>query len=210
MNSDGKYTRRRLNLEIPIVMLIAGLILVLMNFANKKLNELIISDTEVLFMDIDHDSTDQMHADFAERIADFRPDLYKMIEVYDGKLNEIVSINFAEDEYAKGNINDHPRLIELLTTNADGHASRDIDGSTEYIYFKWSYDDMGNPYLFIIYTYKPIVRHLWVFNVICYIVMLLICILLLRLSLKSHSEKIRLYNKLTSIDCDTYCQDTIR
>ena len=27
MNSDGKYTRRRLNLEIPIVILIAGLIL---------------------------------------------------------------------------------------------------------------------------------------------------------------------------------------
>lgn len=210
MNSNGKSVRKGINLEIPIVIVIAGLILALMNFANKKINELIVSDTEVLFMDIDHDSTDQMHADFAERIADFRPDLYKMIEVYDGKLNEIVSINFSEDEYAKGNINDHPSLIELLTTNADGHASRDVDGSTEYIYFKWSYDDNEQPYLFIIYTYKPIVRHLWVFNVICYVIILLMCILLLRLSLKSHSEKIKLYNRISSFDSDAGCQGTIR
>lgn len=203
--NERSSKKRKWNLEIPIVITIAGLMLVLINFSDKKLDELIVSDAEVLFMDIDHDPNDQMHADLAERVAEFRPDTYKMIEVYDKSLNEVVSIDFNESESdIKESIHDYPELVNLLMNNSDGHTSIDVDDSTEYIYFRWSYDDNGTPYLFIIYTYKPIVKYFWVFHLICYTILFMICTLLMRLSLKSHSDKIRYYNEISNIEDSRY------
>ncbi len=191
----------KVNLEIPIIIIIAGLMLVLIRFFDKKLDELIVSDAEVLFMDIDHDSTDQMHIDLAERISEFRPDTYKMIEVYDQQLNEIISIRFDENfDIEPNTITNYPDLVSLLMNNTDGHTSKNIGDSTEYIYFKWSYDKENIPYLFIIYTYKPIVKYIWVFHLICYIILFMVCALLLRISLKSHSEKIKYYSELSKLE----------
>lgn len=191
----------RVNLEIPIIIIIAGLMLVLIKFSDTKLDELIVSDAEVLFMNIDHDSTDQMHIDLAERMSEFRPNTYKMIEVYDSELNEIISIQFDENLIVESNtITNYPDLVSLLMNNTDGHTSKNIGDSTEYIYFKWSYDGDNVPYLFIIYTYKPIVKYLWVFHLICYIILFMICALLLRISLKSHSEKIKYYGELSKLE----------
>lgn len=204
MKQPSRSTRVT-SFEIPIVILIAILMIVLMNFANNKLSELIISDAEALFMSSDHNPDDQMHTDLAESMSEFRPDICKMIEIYNDELEMLIRVQFDDEideidgNYYDNDISQYKTLMNLITHNADGHTSIDIDDMTEYIYFKWSESDDGERFLFIIYTYKPIVRNLWVFHLICYTILVLICFLLLRLSLKSHSEKIRLYNEMTSI-----------
>lgn len=198
--------KRKLNMDILVVVIIAGLILILVNFMDSKLDELIVSDAEVLFTDINHDPSDEMHAELAEKIAEFRPDVYKMIELYDGELNEIMTVKFNETDGTEVNTNikDYPELTSLILNYPDGHTSRTIDDTVEYIYFKWSYDDENVPYLFIIYTYKPLVKYVWMLKLICYSILFLTCFLLMRLSLKSKSEKIKYYNSLDGMG-SPYC-----
>lgn len=194
----NKFRKRRVNLEIPIVVTIAILMVILINFSDNKLNELIVSDAEALFMSVDHDPNDAMHTELAEKMSEFRPDTYKMIEVFDTNLDLVIRVQFDENDQYE-NIWNYPELVELLTNNDDGHTSIEVDDEwSEYIYFKWSASEDGEMYLFIIYTYKPIVRNLWIFHAICYTILMMICGLLIRLSMRSYSDKLKYYNDITS------------
>lgn len=196
-----KRKRFKFNIEIPIVILIAGLILVLMRFADNKLNELIISDTEVLFMEENYDPNDLIHEEFANRIADFRPDVSKMIEMYTDDFELLVRVQFDDNEVGfEDSIKSYPELTELLATNSDGFTIMNIDDSIEYIYFKWSESVNGDRFLFIVYTNKPVVKDFWIFHALCYTILVLVGILLMKLSLSSHRTRIEYYQSLSEYE----------
>lgn len=195
---NSKIKNRRVNLEIPIVVTIAILMVILIKFSDDKLNELIVSDAEALFMSVDHNPNDTMHTELAEKISEFRPDTYKMIEVFDSNLDLIIRVQFDENDQYEDIVN-YPELRELLLNNEDGHTSIEVnDEWNEYVYFKWSASEEGEMYLFIIYTYKPIVRNFWVFHAICYAILMMICGLLIRLSMRSYSDKLKYYKEISA------------
>ena len=192
MNSKRKVN---FNIELILVIIIAISLIFLMNFANSKLNELITSDREALLME--HDPNNTVHEELANRILDFRPNACKMIEVYSSDFKPLFRVQFEEHSDYSESIQNHSELINLLKTNKDGHTSITIDDVEEDVYFRWEKMTSNDMCLVIIYMSRPVVENLWVFNAICYIILILVCILILRLHLRNHSEKIKYYSKLS-------------
>lgn len=191
--------RSRFNFEIPIVILIAGMLIILINVGNDKLDQINLADIELLFMDIGDDPTGEMHKDLAEHIQQFRPNVCRMIEVYDETFNMVIRLGFDEEatEESYNSILDHPKFINFLTNNERGHTSIEIDDHIEYVYFRWQETTDGDRLLFMIYTYKPIVRNLWLLDFIAYNILILVCVLFMIISLRRRNESIRRLNELS-------------
>ncbi len=196
-----KKTSSWFNVETIIVLMIAGCMIFLINFANTKLDEVISSDNEALL--IQHDPTSKIHQELAEEILNFRPDACKMIEVYTEDFEPMVRVQFKKDHVHDDDIKKYPDLIAILKSAIDGHTNVIIDDQEEDIYFRWTNNtSTGDPYLFIIYMSRPVVHNLWVFPFVCYLILILIGILLIRLHLKAGTEKIRNYHMIMNSRSD--------
>lgn len=186
-NSKGS----KLTVEIFIILLIALCMLFLIDFSNKKLDEVILSDREALLMS--HDPNNPVHEDLAKEIIDFRPDACKMIEVYSENFESLLKVHFKENHNHEENIKDYNRLIKLFKTNKEGHTNITIGDEEEDVYFRWTKTANDEMCLVVIYMSRPVVKNLWVFSFICYTILILIFILLLRLLLRQYQGRIRIY-----------------
>lgn len=200
--NPSRRRKNNLNIELILVFVIALLLLFLINFANNKLNEIITSDREALL--IEHDPNNPVHEELANEILDFRPDACKMIEVYSSDFQPLFRVQFEKQQDYGNTLLNHQDLVDLFETHKDGHTSIVINDIEEDIYFRWEETSSGEMCLIIIYMSRPVVTNLWVFNAVCYAILILVCILIIRLYLKNHAEKIRYYTKLS---CDV--QDSI-
>lgn len=198
MNSTRKKRNPGYKIEMGIIFIIAGCLLFLIFFADRKLEEIIISDREALL--IQHDPTDKLHEELADSIIDFRPDACKMIEVFSEDLQPIFRIQFRDDdEHTKEELEDYPELVRLLNNNEDGHTQVTIGDEEEDVYFRWTETVSGDKRLVIIYMSRPIVHNMWVFHLVCYTILILVFILFILLQLKGHRDKVEQY-KTISLD----------
>ncbi|MCM1215400.1 MAG: hypothetical protein NC548_12880 [Lachnospiraceae bacterium] len=182
-------------IETIIVLAIAGCMIFLINFANAKMEEITISNKEALLMN--HDPDDPIHTELAEEIVKFRPDACKLIEVYSEELEPMFSVQFYDNNDGHTDINDFPDLISLLRSNVEGHTEITIDGIDENVYFRWSETSKGEHYLVIVYMSQPIVSNLWVFPLVCYLILLMVFILLIRIRFIQHNERIKYYDNIS-------------
>lgn len=187
----------KFNIERAIVFSIALCMIFLINFANTKLNEIVISEREALLMK--HNPINPIHNELAQKIREFRPDVCKMIEVYSDEFNQLFSVQFKENSPTiNNNLSDYAELVELFETNEEGHTNIKIGDDEEDIYFQWTTTSEGKRYLIIIYMSKPIVENLWVFEFVCYLILILIFILIIRLHIIQQQDKIRYYQKISN------------
>lgn len=194
---NHKKKRFRLNIEVVIIFAIAACVIFLINFADSKLNEVILSDQEALL--IRHDPDNPVHEDLAKQIIEFRPDACKMVEVFTKDFDPMFRIQFKEDDILDDTrITDYPDLMEVFMNNKEGHTNLVIDDYEEDVYFQWTELSTGEVYLVIIYMSRPVVHNLWVFSFVCYLILILIGVLLIRVNLQSHSEKIRFYQMISN------------
>ena len=156
--------------EIAITLAIAACMIFLINFANAKMEEITISNKESLL--INHDPTNPIHEELAGEIVKFKPGACKLI--------------------------DFPDLVNLLRNNAEGHTEVTINGIDENVYFRWSETSRGEHYLVMVYMSQPVVNNLWVFPFVCYMILIMIFILLIRIHIIQHNEKIQYYNALAN------------
>ena len=187
------------SIETFIVILIAGCMIFLINFTNDKLDQFSRLKEEVVL--INHDFDNEIYDELADEIVAYRPDNYKMIEVYNESFKHIMTLQFMEG--AQPYISDlyrYPELISLFKENDEGYT--DIvckeDGTKQDIYFKWLQSTAtGNKYLIIVYSLYHPVENLWIFNLTAYTVVLLVFILFIRLRIMSYSESIKQYDSLS-------------
>lgn len=187
----------KFNIERAIVLIIALCMIFLINFANTKLNEIAISEREALLMK--HDPINPIHNELAQKIREFRPDVCKMIEVYSDEFDQLFSVQFKENTLTiNNNLSDYAELVELFKTNKEGHTNIEIDDNEEDIYFQWVDTSEGKHYLIIIYMSKPIVENLWVFEFVCYLILVLVFVLIIRLHMIQQQDKIRYYQTISN------------
>lgn len=181
----------KITFEVAIIILIAICMIILIIFSNNKLDEVITSDREALLMK--HDPDNPIHQDLAEEIIDFRPDACKMIEVYSEKFESLFKVHFKTNHDHKDNLLDYKDLVRLFKNNKEGHTTITVGDEEEDVYFRWTKTANDEMCLVVIYMSRPIVKNLWVFSALCYTILLLIFILLIRILIKYHNDKIRIY-----------------
>lgn len=186
-----------LYIEIAIVFIIAICLLILINFSDGKFEEVQGLTQEAML--IEHDPGNPVHDELAQKIMEYRPNSYKMIEIYSEDFERIMKVQFQEDdEYVDQPLTDYPELIELFKSHQDGHTSITVDGMDEDIYFRWSeIGDDGYQCLMIIYISRHIVENTWVFHLICYIILILVSILLVMLLLQQYKDKVDYYKSIS-------------
>lgn len=194
-----KKTNKRHSFTIDrlIVVTIALCMIFLIKFAENKLNEVLVSDREALL--IEHDENNPLHEELAQEIIGFRPDACKMIEVFSEDFQPIFRVQFKEDDdHLSQSLYDFPELMSLLKENNDGHTNVTINEEEEDVYFRWTTTTTGERCLFIIYMSRPIVKNLWVFSFVSYMILILVFILFFRLQLKNHYERINYYERISN------------
>lgn len=181
-----------INIETIIIIAIAACVLFLNVFTINKLSELDQAGTEAMFI---KDGLEYPESeDLREEIIKYRPQSCKMIEMYDEKFELLFSLQFDETHpIHTENINDYPDLLELLKTTEEGQTTVKFEKSKEEVYFKWVTNNRNEERLVIVYSTKHIVENVWIFSFVCYLVLILVFVLLIRLHTQHYNDKINQY-----------------
>lgn len=196
MNNKNKNSSFRL--ETLIIILIAGCMIFLVDFTNNKINEFSRLEEEAML--VNHDPSNPIHEQLAQEIIEYRPDTYKMIEIYTEDFEIMMTLQFIESGLKNIDLDDYPDLIDLFKDNEEGHTQLLFGEENEIkedIYFKWVKASDNNKYLMIVYSSRHPVQNIWIFNFVCYLVLLLVFLLLLRIHLKNYKEKVQQYEQLS-------------
>lgn len=195
VSMNNKRKRSNIRIETIIVLIIATCMIFLMNFMQEKLSDFAQLEQETLL--INHDPNNPIHAELAKKIIQYRPGPYKMIEIYTSDLEIMMTLQFDQTVKYDTDIKKYPELIDLFQKNLEGHTQLIFGEKEEDIYFKWTEGENGNKYLIVVYASRHPVKNLWTFNFICYIVLILVFFLLIRLHMGSFNEKINQYKKMS-------------
>lgn len=185
--------------ETLIIILIAACILFINMYTVNKLNELEDASRSAIFIKDDLQFIDDEN--LSEEISNYLPGAYKMMELYDENLDLLFQVQFSDPDSkfnGFGDINLHPTFVDTLKSNKEGQTKVSINGTEEDIYFKWVENSRGETRLLIIYNSVKKVTGLWLFSLVCYITLILVFLLLIRLHSKTYHEKIIQYKKITT------------
>ena len=184
------------NIETIIIIAIAACMLFLNTFTVKKLNELEVARNNAVFLLDEIEFPDQ--EEFTEEMKSYLNDSYKMIELYDENFELLFQIQFVDNYKTKGDLINQKDLVSILKNNKEGQTTINIGDSEEDVYFKWITNSRGEERLLLVYSTIKNVRGLWVFSFICWLVLILVFILVIRLHSKNYTEKIEQYKSMTN------------
>ena len=144
---------------------------------------------------------DEIDEDLAEKIIAFRPDACKLIELYDENFQSVFKVAFTDEseDIKYNNLNEYEDLIALFESSPQGHTSFEIDDEKEDIVFEWTESSDGTRYLLIVYMSRPIVKNTWVFSFVCYIILILVFTLVIRMMFRQNKARIRHYESLSKM-----------
>lgn len=185
-----------LNIETLIILIIAGCLMFLNIFTVSKLNELENAGKDSVFL-IDNISFDDQEA-FAEEINSYLGESCKMIELYDNNFNVIFQIQFSGDSIKTNDIREYAALVNIINTNPEGQTSISINGMEQEVYFRWVKNEAGEDRLLLVYSAIKEVEGLWLFSFVCWMIMILVFVLLIRLHSNRYNEQIKEYSRLTN------------
>ena len=185
-----------LSIDTIIVILIAICVMFLNSFTNNLLSELDRVGNEAMF--IKDELNYKQSEELGEEIVKYRPDSCKMIEIYNESFELIFSLQFDENHVIKNNnILSHPDLVNLFQNNAEGQTSVTIGEYDEDVYFQWIANTNGEKRLVIVYSTIENVKNIWVFSFVCYLVLILVFILLIRVHNRHYNAKIIQYKNIS-------------
>ena len=183
------------NIETILVLLIALCVIFLNAFTTGKLTELETAGNDALFIrqDLPYEDSEIL----AEEIVQYHPDSCKMIEMYDENFEMVFSVQFDEKVVECTNISDYPELIDLLKNSKEGQTSVMIGDVEETVYFQWTENNRGENRLLLVYSAIHDVHNIWVFSFVCYMVMILLFILLIKMHVCNYNDRIKQYKQIT-------------
>ena len=196
---DKNKKKRLINffsVETIIILVIAACMLFLNTFMVKKINEIQLVRNNAVFLVDDLDFPDQ--EEFTEELKSYLKDSYKMIELYDEKFELLFQIQFNDGYKSKGDLINQKELMLIIKNNKEGQTTITIDNDEEDVYFKWITNSRGEERLLMVYSAIQEVKNLWVFSFVCWFVMILIFVLVIRLHSKSYTDRINQYKSMTN------------
>ena len=196
---DKNKKKRLINffsVETIIILVIAACMLFLNTFTVKKINEIELSRNNAVFLVDDLEFPEQ--EEFTEELKSYIQDSYKMIELYDENLELLFQVQFSDSYKSKGDLINQSDLVQILNSNKEGQSTIIIDDDEEDVYFKWITNNRGEERLLMVYSSIRNVKGLWVFSFVCWIVMILVFVLVIRLHSKSYIDRINQYKSMTN------------
>lgn len=192
-------------IDLSIVVLIAIGLIFMNFFVINRFSELEDAGNKAMFINDDIPIIDEESA--ISEIVDYQSNAYNMLEVYDENLDLMISIQFNTNHpvLPSNDISNYPDIMEQLQDQESGRfvvERENDDGSTinEEISFNWLLNNRGEKRLIIIYSTKPVVENLWIFSLVCYGILILVMILLIRFIYRRSNDKIAMYNYISTID----------
>lgn len=182
------------NIETLIILVIAACMIFLNIFTVTKLNELESAEHEAVFLMDNVDFNDK--EEFTEEIQNYLTGSYKMIELYDQDLELIFQIQFSDKYIEIDDIKQHTDLVNIIKNNKEGQTEITVDDMEQEVYFKWVTNNSGETRLLMVYSAIKIVKGIWLFSFTCWMVMILIFVLLIRLHSRSYQDRIDEYRKM--------------
>lgn len=176
--------------EIILVVLIAICMMFLIQVSKNKIGRLVSERDPIITESATVDT--ELSLQLSEIFKTFKPVSCTMIESYDKDFNQLLRICFHSECYLDdGTINhicspidikDHPLLKDILSKNMEGTTQISIGDKEENIYFRWIADANHDMTLTLVYLSRPeMVGELWLIELLCYIVLILVCVLVIRL-----------------------------
>jgi hypothetical protein len=186
--------------EIFLVVLIALCMLTLIHVSTSKMNEVLSTNNSILLRENPDKVLDGL---LGKEIVKYHPDPHTMMEVYDEKFNTIISVPFDNDndhnKHRSINLVEYDGLRALYTKYPEGHSRIQIGDIEEDVYFRWTEASSDSKKrLAIIYIARPIVKNLWMIPFLCYLILILIFILVVRLRVSCQQDRINYYKKTSA------------
>lgn len=189
----------RIKLTFPIeaaIVILIGIGMIFLNqYTETLFDKLYQAGQSAVFIKDDMEFEDDQ--EFAERLTEYLPSTYKMIEIYDDNLDLLFQIQFNEEsKNAKEDINNHPKFISYLRSKEEGQTAITINNSQQNVYFKWMENTRGEHRLLLVYSSIDNVKGIWLFHLISYLIIALVFALLLALKIRAHNDKIKSYHMM--------------
>lgn len=197
-NRQAKETTNTIVNMVIVAMIAVGI--VLLNFVTiAKIKDYDEAIKDAMFIQDDLPVINDNSA-LAE-VMRYQSDTYNMIEVYDEHMTLLMSVQFGDEinHFPTGNITDYPELMDQLKTNQSGKfiIEPGDDVSKEEISFNWLTNSQGQKRLIVIYSMMPLVKDVWVISTICYAILILVLVLMLKFLLHRYSDRISMYKYLS-------------
>lgn len=188
--------RRNTKIEITLVVLIALCMLLLINIVSNKMNEIIINNNSIILRENPDKYIDGL---LAKELMKYKLEACTMVETYDKDFNLVIRIPLVDDQSGMvfPDLNNHINLKEVFKKYPEGHTQIQIGDHEEDVYFRWTKTSDSQPRLVLIYLSKTITKNLWMIPFLCYFMLFLIFILVIRLHLHCQEDRIDHYHKLS-------------
>ena len=187
--------KSRLYIETILIIFIAFCIVFLNFFMGKKVKEMNVTGLNSMF--VKSGISFEESEDFANQITKYKPNYCKMIEIYDESYELIISLTFIDENISNSDIRDYQELINIFNSNEHGQTTVNIDDHKESVYFQWIENDRNERRLLLIYSSFHIIDDLWIFSFVCYLILILMFILLIRLHTVRYLDKVNEYKLIT-------------
>jgi len=163
---------------------------------NTKIGEFRMSRVDAMFIpeDIENFQTEGL----IEEILKYKPELGNEIEFFNENLMGTLRIRVSDEiiEVQHEDLTQFEELVDILNDGHEGYDTVVIDGVEYHVFFMW-FDRNGVQQLMMVYGNYVIVNDIWIFSFVCYAVVVLAFIILIRSKLRDQNERIQEYNKLS-------------
>ena len=180
-----------MGIVICIAILMAGLI----SLINYNFNQ-IIHDTDTLIFRENENMivSDQLRSG----MENYKVEKFPMLEIYDKEYNQLLRLPLDTDPHDSiryDTMKNHTDLQETFSQYDEGYTKMNVDGYDEDIYFSWVITSDGHKQLIIVYLSRPAIKLMWAIPFICYLILLLVFVIIIRIQLSIRRSKIEQYNK---------------
>lgn len=180
-----------MGIVICIAILMAGLI----SLINYNFNQ-IIHDTDTLIFRENENMivSDQLRSG----MENYKVEKFPMLEIYDKEYNQLLRLPLDTDPHDSiryDTMKNHTDLQETFSQYDEGYTKMNVDGYDEDIYFSWVITSDGHKQLIIVYLSRPVIKMMWAIPFICYLILLLVFVIIIRIQLSIRRSKIDQYNK---------------
>ena len=184
--------------EIFLIVMIAICMLTLIHVSNTKMNEVLSTNNSIILR-----TNPDKHIDglLAKEMLQYKEEACTMMETYDNNFNITGRLPFDDDAnkiHHLPDLKDYDGLKVLLKKYPEGHTRIRIGDNEEDIYFRWTKTTNSEERLVLIYIARPIVKNLWMIQFLCYLILILIFILVVRLRVSCQNDRINYYQKTSA------------
>ena len=184
-----------IRIEILLVAVIAICMLVLINFTNNKIEEVLTSNNSIILRDNPDAYLDTL---LGNEFKKYELEPCTITETYDSDFTMRLRVPFSNDDreqHRAFSIKENDGLKEIFNKYPEGHTRMRIGEIQQDIYFRWTDTNDGQRRLVIVYLSRPIVKNLWIIPSLCYFILILIFILVVRLRISYQKDRIAYYQK---------------